>query len=303
MGTGVLLLVVAVGSPIAAYRINRERLRAEEAQKKEAALRTLAQVRERIAKAQLLCTQEKFGEARILMREIGVPAGEAERRDATSVYGALTDASASRGRWREALPDAVNAVECDPTLVLNYASLMTLLAVVDDVDNYERYRRKALAQFEAMVNRGHYERLVKVCLLRPVPLEEATTFDRWAAGQLKGGLAAKDTYLPYSQFAMALAEYRVGRFKEAAELSRKSIADPWYGAGQSRYVQAYMVLAMSLFCLGRHEEAQAALAKGIEIEQAQLRKLDEGYLGPGWFWRDWIVAHELMSEAKAMIER
>ena len=43
--------------------------------------------------------------------------------------------------------------------------------------------------------------------------------------------------------------------------------------------------------------------KGIQIEQAQLPKLDNGDLGPGWYWRDWIIAHELMREAKAMIER
>ena len=77
----------------------------------------------------------------------------------------------------------------------------------------------------------------------------------------------------------------------------------FFGAGQSRYVQAYMVRAMSLVHLHRPEEARAAMAKGIQIEQAQLPKLDGRDLGAGWFWRDWIVAHELMSEAKAMIER
>jgi hypothetical protein len=304
MAVGVLLLVVAVGSPIAAYQINRERLRAEEAQKKEAALRTLAQVRERIAKARLLCSQERFGEARIMMLAIGVPALQSERGDAASVYAALTDASAARGRWREALPDAVKAVECDPALVLNYASLMTLLAAVDDVDDYQRYRRAVLARFEGMDGRRFGERLAKVCLLRPAPLEEATIFDKWAADQLDVGLkvTGKDPYLSYCQSTMALSEYRVGRFKEAAEWSRKSIADPFYGAGQSRYVQSYMVLAMSLFRMDLHGEAQEALAKGIQIEQAQLPKLDDGDLGPGWYWRDWIIAHELMSEAKATIE-
>jgi hypothetical protein len=302
IAVGVLLLVVAVGSPIAAYRINRERLRAEEAQKKEAALRTLAQVRERIAKARLLCSQEKFDQARIMMLAIGVPALESERGDAASVYAALTDASAARGQWREALPDAVKAVECDPALVLNYASLMTLLAAVDDVDDYQRYRRKVLARFEGMDGRGFGERLAKVCLLRPAPLEEATTFDKWAAAQLDIGVPGRDPYLPYCQSTMAMAEYRVGHFKEAADWSRKSIADPFYGAGKSRYVQSYMVLAMSLFRLDLHGEAQEALAKGIQIEQAQLPKLDDGDIGPGWYWRDWIVAHELMNEAKGVIE-
>jgi tetratricopeptide (TPR) repeat protein len=300
MAVGVLLLVVAVGSPVAAYRINRERLRAGEAQKQEAALRTLAQVRERIAKAQLLCSQERFSEARTLMSAIGVPALVSERTDAASVYAALTDASARRGQWREALPDAIKSVECDPTFDLNYASLLTLLAVVDDEDGYQHYRRQLLTRFEEMNNRLLGERVAKVCLLRSVPPEEATILNRWAADAL--GLAPKSAYLSYSQFAMALAEYRLGNFERAAEWSRKSIEDPFYGHGQSRYVQAYMVLAMSLFCLDRPGDAQAALAKGIQIEQAHLPKLDSGNLGAGWYWRDWIIAHELMSEAKATIE-
>jgi tetratricopeptide (TPR) repeat protein len=299
----VLLLIVAVGSPVAAYQINRERLRAEDAQKQEATLRTLAQVRERIAKAQLLCSQEKFSEARGLMLAIGVPALEPERENAGAVYTALTDASAKEGQWREALPDAIKAVECDPKFPLNYVSLMTLLAVVDDVDDYQRYRRQVLARFMGMDDRRVGERLAKVCLLRSVPLEEATTFDKWAADALEAELATKDIYVSYYQVTMALAEYRVGRFESAAEWSRKSIDDPFYSTGQCRYVQAYMVLAMSLFCLDRPGEAQAALAKGIQIEQAQLQKLDGGDLGAGWFWRDWVCAHELMSEAKATIER
>jgi tetratricopeptide (TPR) repeat protein len=303
MGTGVLLLVLAVGSPIAAYRINRERLRAEDAQKQEAALRTLAQVRERIAKAQLLCSQERFGEARTLMLAIGVPALESERQNAGAVYTALTDASAKEGRWREALPDAIKAVECDPTYALNYVSLMTLLAAVDDVDDYQRYRRQVLDRFEGMDDRRMGERLGKVCLLRSVPLEEATTFDKWAADALEAELAIKDIYLSYYQVTMALAEYRVGRFESAADWSRKSIDDPFYSTGQCRYVQAHMVLAMSLFRSGQHGEARAALAKGIQIEQAQLPKLDGGDLGAGWFWRDWVAAQELMNEAKATIER
>jgi tetratricopeptide (TPR) repeat protein len=302
VGTGALLLIVAVGSPIAAYRINRERLRAEDAQKQEQALRTLAQFRERIAKAQLLCSQEKFGEVRILMLAIGVPALESERAGAATVYAALTDANARLGRWREALPDAIMAVQCDPTH-LNYTSLMTLLAVVDDVDDYQRYRREVLSRFEGRGGRGFGERLGKVCLLRSAPLEEATIFDKWAADALESGLTVTDPYLSYSQFTMALAEYRLGRFESAARWSRKSIDDPFYGAGRSRYVQAYMVLAMSLFRSGHHEDAQKALSKGIQIEQAQPPKLDGGDLGAGWLWRDWIIAHELMNEAEATVGR
>ena len=83
---------------------------------------------------------------------------------------------------------------------------------------------------------------------------------------------------------------------------RKSINDPFYGAGHMRYVASYMVLAMAQHQLKQHDEAHAAFAKGIEIKEAKLPKLDSGDLGTEWYWRDWIVAHALMNEAKALIE-
>jgi len=54
--------------------------------------------------------------------------------------------------------------------------------------------------------------------------------------------------------------------------------------------------------LKQPEEARKAFAKGLEIEEAKLPKLDSGYLGTEWYWRDWIVAHALMTEARALIE-
>jgi hypothetical protein len=40
------------------------------------------------------------------------------------------------------------------------------------------------------------------------------------------------------------------------------------------------------------------LGRGAEIEQ-KLPKLESGDIGEGWV--DWIIAHALMSEAKALI--
>ena len=83
---------------------------------------------------------------------------------------------------------------------------------------------------------------------------------------------------------------------------RKSIDDPFYGDGHMRYVQSYVVLAMAQQQLKQPEEATKAFAKRLEIEEAKLPKLDSGDLGPGWYWRDWIIAHALMNEAKALIQ-
>jgi hypothetical protein len=61
-----------------------------------------------------------------------------------------------------------------------------------------------------------------------------------------------------------------------------------------------MVLAMSKQQLGEVNEASAALAKGLEIAETKLPKLENGDLGDNW--GDWIIARALMTETKALIE-
>ena len=104
------------------------------------------------------------------------------------------------------------------------------------------------------------------------------------------------------QIAKGLADYRQGRFASAAKSMQKSIADPFYGQGHSRYLQSYMVLAMSHYRMNEYDEAREAFAKGIEIGETKLPKLDSDYLGPDWYWRDLVIAHALKNEARALLE-
>jgi hypothetical protein len=48
------------------------------------------------------------------------------------------------------------------------------------------------------------------------------------------------------------------------------------------------------------EEACVALAKGVELAEKRLPKLDSGDLGYGWL--DWLIGHILMREAQALIQ-
>ena len=61
-----------------------------------------------------------------------------------------------------------------------------------------------------------------------------------------------------------------------------------------------MVLAMAQNRLKQTDEARDTLAKAVEIIDTKLAKLESGDLGVGW--TDWIIAHALMTEAKALIE-
>ncbi len=145
--------------------------------------------------------------------------------------------------------------------------------------------------------------IAKACLMLPSSGANLATVERLADDALTAGAAENNPYLPYQQFTKGLVEYRQGRFASASGWMRKSIDDPFYGAGHIRYMMSYMVLAMAQHQLKQHNEARAAFAKGIEIAEARLPKLDSGDLGTEWYWRDWIVAHALMTEARTLIER
>jgi Flp pilus assembly protein TadD len=100
------------------------------------------------------------------------------------------------------------------------------------------------------------------------------------------------------RFAKGLAEYRQGRFGSAVEWTQKVLSRQ--GADPERDVEAYMVLAMAQYRSGQADEARITLAKGVEIAEKKLPRLDSGDLGDGWL--DWIIAQELMREAKALIQ-
>jgi serine/threonine protein kinase len=304
----ILGVVVSTWQAVRATRAEREQSRllqeAEEARRNEAVLRQQAETRENLAKAQLLCQQLRFDEANALMSRIPAPAIQTERRDAAIVFSALVDAFARRGRWKEALPDATKAVECEPTRVMNYVSLLTLLAADGDLQNYRLYCREFLDRFSGPKNAADGEMITKACLFVPASGADLAIVERLAEAALRAALRAeeKDPFLSYRQFTKGLVAYRQGRFGSVSNWMRKSIDDPFYGDGQMRYVQSYMVLAMAQHQLKQPDEARAAFAKGIEIKEAKMPRLESGDLGPGWYWRDWIIAHALMNEAKALIE-
>ena len=61
-----------------------------------------------------------------------------------------------------------------------------------------------------------------------------------------------------------------------------------------------MLLAMSNYQLRQLDEARAALKRGLEIADQKLPGIESGDLG--LCWDEWVFAHMLMREAKALIE-
>ena len=62
----------------------------------------------------------------------------------------------------------------------------------------------------------------------------------------------------------------------------------------------HRTLAMAQHQLNQTEQARVTLVKGLEIAEARFPKAGKASLDEQW--HDWIIAHVLMREAKALIE-
>ncbi len=105
----------------------------------------------------------------------------------------------------------------------------------------------------------------------------------------------------FSEQVMGLALYRNGRFAEALARELANIAR---NAGWTCEVLDRLIVAMSQKRLGRWDEAQSSLAKAETWIGEHLRDrpggLDRG-VPEGWHWRDAILMHMLLREARDLI--
>src|SRR3989442_4956932 len=67
-----------------------------------------------------------------------------------------------------------------------------------------------------------------------------------------------------------------------------------------RSVDVSMLLAMANYQLHQLEEGRAALRRGLEIADKKLPKLEISDLGE--CWDEWVFAHVLTREARALID-
>jgi tetratricopeptide (TPR) repeat protein/thiol-disulfide isomerase/thioredoxin len=204
------------------------------------------------------------------------------------------DKLAIHGQWKEAAGDCAKAVEAQPDDDVLCYSLAALLVQSGDLEGYRRHCARVLARFGTTRDPVTAGRLAKECLILPGSGVDLEALGQLAETAVTEGSSNAD--FPYFQFDKGLAEYRQGRFAGAVEWEQEVAA----GTLAFRNAQAWMVLAMAHWQLKQPDEAHAALAKGVELIDTKLPKLESGNIGPDW--RNWIVAHALMKEAKELIE-
>jgi eukaryotic-like serine/threonine-protein kinase len=199
-------------------------------------------------------------------------------------------------QWTSAARDLTKAIELNPTNHLNWYQLAPLLAQKGDTFAYRQHCQAMLARFGTTTDASIAETTAKVCLMLSVHGPDQAAADKLAETAVSIG--ATEELVAYYQFAKGLADYRQDRFDSAADWERKVLSKE--GIDHQRDVQAYMVLAMASHQLNQRDQARAALEKGGKIAETKLPKLESADLGSEW--HDWIIAHALMREAKALIE-
>jgi len=200
---------------------------------------------------------------------------------------------ARQGRWREARQDAAMGIEIRPSLPL-YHALAALLVAENDVEAYQKLCPEMFTRFAGTTNASAADIVAKDCLILPssgVDLNSVAGLAEYSVTRGKGEA-------PYTFYlcSKALADYRQGKFQEATALTSVILKDPF------SYTQAEgsAVRAMSQFRMGETEEARATLASLERIVQEKLPALRSHNLGGDW--RDWIISHALLEEARSLIQ-
>ena len=242
----------------------------------------------------VLMRERKFDEAEQLLDDLLTPAAERQPKSA-GLLRARGNLRARTGHWKEAAADFSRVVEFEPEDPEAYRLLAPLLVQSGDLEGYRRHCARIVARFGGTNDPVIAERMAKDCLILPSPGADLTAESNWANTAVTEG--KNHPYLVFFQFVKGLAEYRQGHFATAVEWTQKVLAQT--GEVPFRDVEAYMVLAMARYQSRQPDQARAGLAKGVEIAETKLPKVDSGDFGDDWL--DWIIAHALMSEAKAVL--
>jgi hypothetical protein len=190
-------------------------------------------------------------------------------------------------------------VELDPSDEDAAFQLTVLLLEMGDRENYRAHCQKMVTSFRDANAPSPLGKTAEACLLGA-----ETRVDAEAAAQLadQAFASGKNSYWLYDlEMIKGLAEYRAGQFEGAIDWVGKSIGQPTMVTGPRPDAPAFLVLAMAQHRLGRPDEARAALAKGADIVNTKLLKVEKN-AALDENWTDWLIAHILLREAQALIE-
>jgi WD40 repeat protein/serine/threonine protein kinase/tetratricopeptide (TPR) repeat protein len=202
------------------------------------------------------------------------------------------DADAHRGEWTRVASDYAQLLKLRPNDHWLWYRAIAVHAHLGNQEEYRRLCRGMLECFGTTDDPNIAERIAKSCLL----LAGGSEGRKKLAKLIDLALAQKPDRpdMPWFLTVRGLAEYRAGRWADAAGWLEKSLANqpPVYVQAQARFL-----LAMTQQQRGQTEAAKATLARALEITARQMPTLDKS----GGDWHDWLINDLLRREAEALL--
>lgn len=264
------------------------RKKAESAFRLEAEKRERAQLGAQIGRAALYLTEDRYPEAE---KEISqVPLSTLTNFISTAfLFNAFGDKQARHGQWIEAITNYTKLSAIVPSDFRGYHALASLYVVTGHSDEWRSLCGRASKQFAKTSDPGIAARLAMDTLLIPADTNAPGALADWIETVARGENSTQ------AKLVKGISEYRAGNYSAAFECLRDKMdaKDPW-----TLFVQIHMIAAMSEFKLQHISEAQQAFQEGMIAANQKLPTFNEG-LGPDW--PDWIAAHQLVQEAKALM--
>ena len=229
----------------------------------------------------------KFGDAPVTSESLEA---EVSNRRASGV------AHTQHGRFAEAADDFAKVIELSPEDHEVWHFQAAVLVQLGQIDRYRELCAKSQQRFGSTTDPNTAERIAKDYLILPGSGPGLETAAKMAQTAVSAPTNHPD--LTWFRLAKGLAEYRQGRFVSAVDYTRQVLAQAGYI--RERDIEAYMVLAMAQYRCNQSTDAGVTLAKGVEMAERTLPKLESGDLGAGWL--DWVIAQALLREAQALIQ-
>jgi thiol-disulfide isomerase/thioredoxin/tetratricopeptide (TPR) repeat protein len=248
----------------------------------------------------VLNDEHKYADSDQLLTEMlgGSSLSEAQRKILT--YRAINRAQS--GRFQDAADDLGRVIASDPTDHYNWFMRAPLLVQSGQLAEYRNHCKAALERFGATTNELIADRIAKICLEAPSAVDSDGLALAGDMAERAITLGKDSRWFYWFQFNKGLAKYRQGHFASAiewADLAQKKAAQVRTGDQDICEAEACFVSAMAHYQLRQADEGRAAFARGRQIVQTSLPKLDGGDLGVAWY--DVLMAYILMRETGDLI--
>ena len=243
----------------------------------------------------VLANQKKFSQAEELLDKALTPAF-VQQAASVNLLTQRVNLMGRRGRWEDATRDAGILLQLQPTDHYHYHRLAALLAVSQSRPAYDQLCQKIIVTFTNSPNPYVDERIAQDCLLLPNSGVDLKWVDSLADAAVTSG--SSEPALPYFQACEAMANYRLGHFREAVEWAEKAVKSP--AVEPQAEAKAFAIAAMANWQLGQKDAAHAALASGNKLTPKLSPERDAVDLGESWV--AWLMARISLDEATGLIQ-